>query len=335
MKLFQRIRRGTQLCTQVVLALALASTIAPGHADTVGNFPERPVKLLVPYNPGGAVDITARILAQELNKLWGQPVVVENKPGAAGMIAGNALAKAPPDGYTLLLTDDGVLASMPFFQEKMPYDTLTDLVPVGIVGMFPYMLVASSTLKVKTVADLVAAARARPGGIDYATNGVGGTHHLAWERFQRAAGITLNHIPYKSAAPALQDLLAGRVPLMIVAVSTAFPYIKDGRLVPIAMGSLERSRVLPDVPTVAESGYPGFEAIAWKGVLAPKGIPAALVEKISNDLRKVTQTQSYRDGLAQRGTESRTSTPREMAERLHAEYERTRAQIKSMRIKID
>ncbi|MDB5841673.1 MAG: LacI family transcriptional regulator [Herminiimonas sp.] len=328
-------RRRRLVCAAALLAGGLGSVALPGIAQTAGNFPERPVKLVVPYAPGGAVDITARILGNELTKLWGHQVLVENKPGAAGMIAASSVAKAAPDGYTLFITDDGVLVSMPFFQKNMPYDTLTDLVPVGIVGMFPYMLVASSALKVKSLSELVATAKTRPGGIDYATNGVGSTHHLVWERFQRAAGITLNHIPYKSAAPALQDVMAGRVSLMIVAVSTALPYIKDGRLVSLAMGSLERSPIMPDVPTVAESGFPGFEAIAWKGVLAPKGIPPALLEKISSDLQKVTQLPAYRDALAQRGTESRTSTAQAMSQRMLGEYERTRAQIKSLNIKED
>jgi tripartite-type tricarboxylate transporter receptor subunit TctC len=335
MKLYKRIQSVWHGSAAAFFGIALALSHAPSHAQAPSKFPERMVRLVVPYTPGGAVDITARVLAQELNKLWGQPVVVENKPGGAGVIGANTVAKATPDGYTLFLTDDGVLVSMPFFQEKMPYDTLTDLVSVGIVGMFPYMFVANTALKVKSLPELVAAAKARPGAIDYATNGIGGTHHLAWERFQRSAGVNFNHIPYKSAAPALQDVIADRVPLMLVAVSTAFPYIKDGKLVSLAVGSLERSPHMPDVPTVAESGFPGFEAIAWQGVLAPKGTPPALVEKISSDLRKVTQSKAYKDGLVQRGSESRTSTAKEMADRLHTEYERTRALIKAMGIKIE
>ncbi|RYF34625.1 MAG: hypothetical protein EOO21_04650, partial [Comamonadaceae bacterium] len=230
---------------------------------------------------------------------------------------------------------DGVLVSMPLFQEKMPYDTLKDLMPVGIVGMFPYMFFANSSLKVKTMQDVVAVAKARPGTIDYATNGIGGTHHLLWERLQRIAGIKLNHIPYKSASPALQDVLAGRVPLMLVGVSTAYAYIKDNKLVPLAVGSLERSPLLPDVPTVAESGFPKFEAIAWTGVLAPKGTPPAIVDKISADLAKVTQSKAYRDALLQRGSEARTSTPKEMGDRMVAETDNNREMLKALNVKKD
>jgi len=315
------------------LAAVLVSVHAPGHAQSPSSFPERPVRLLVQFSPGGAVDVTARILAKELTDLWGKSVVVDNKPGASGVIACDILAKAPGDGQTLLLATDGTLVTVPFFQEKMPYDTLTDLVPVAMVGMFPFVLVASSTLKVKTLSEFVAAARARPGRLDYATNGVGGTHHLAWERFQRQAGIKLTHIPFKSAAPALQEVLAGRVSVIFTGVATAFPYIKDGRLVSLATVGLERLPFMPELPTVAELGYPGFEVTTWMAVLAPKGTPPALVEKISADINKVTLSKSYQDSLAQRGSEARTSTPRELAQRIHAEYERNRTLIKTLGVK--
>ncbi len=315
-----------------LLLVALSSLGFSAHAQNIANFPDHPVKLIIPYGPGGAVDITARILAQDLSKLWGQQALVDNKPGAAGMIAANAVAKAAPDGYTLLITDDGVLISMPQFQKNMPYNTFTDLMPIGMVCMFPYLIVANPQSKIKNLSELVSAAKANPNSIDYATNGIGSTHHLTWEAFQRTANIKLNHIPYKGAAPALQDVMAGQVSLMFVAISTALPFIKDGKLIPIAVGSLERLAVIPDVPTIAESGYPGFEAIAWQGVLAPKGTSPKLIEKISGDLKKVTQGADYKEALILRGTESRTSTPEAMAQRLKMENEKTRALVKSLNI---
>jgi tripartite-type tricarboxylate transporter receptor subunit TctC len=335
MKSLQNILRDWRVCATAFLVTVLAPLSAPSHAQNPAVFPERQVRLLVPYAPSGAVDITARFLAKGLSELWGQPVVVENKPGASGLIAADMLAKAPGDGYTLMLTDDGVLVSMPFFQEKMPYDTLTDLVPVAMAGMFPYVIVANSALKVKSLPELVAAAKARPGAIDYATNGIGGTHHLSWERLQRAAGITLHHIPFKSSAPALQEVLAGRVSMMLVGVSTAFPHIKDGRLVSLATGGLERSPFLPNLPTVAESGFPGFEVVAWMAVMAPKAASPALVERLSGDINKVTLSQAYGDAMSQRGNEARTSTSRALAERIRTEYESTRSLIKSLGIKGD
>lgn len=304
-------------------------------AELPSEFPTKPVKLIVPYGPGGAVDITARILAKDLSSMWGQQVVVENKPGAAGMIAANTVAKSSPDAYTLLITDDGVLISMPQIQKNMPYDPLGDLLSIGMVCMFPFVMVTNSKTNIKTMNDLVSVAKGSQKGLDYATNGVGSTHHLTWESFQKTAGIKLNHIPYKGAAAALQDVVAGEVSLMIVAVSTALPFIKDGRLVPIAIGSLERLASIANVPTISESGYPGFEAIAWQGVLAPKGTPPALIEKISNDMRKITQSASYKEALILRGTESRTSSALEMSRRIKVEFDKTSSLIKSLNIQLE
>ena len=317
-----------------LVALA-ACTVAPTSLAQQRNFPERGVRVVVPYAPSGAVDITARLLAKELAELWGQPVVVENRPGAAGVIGADSVAKAAPDGTSLLLADDGLLTTVPLFQDKMPYDTLNDLAPVAIVGMFPHVVITSASLKVKSMAELVAVAQAKPGMINYATNGIGGTHHLTWERFQRMANIKLNHVPYKGAAPALQDVLAGHVPMMLAAVATAFPYIRDGRLVPIATGGPTRAQLLPDLPTLIESGYPGFEVISWMGVLSAKDTPPAHIERISRDLNKVTQSEAYQSGLAQRGTEARTSTPQVLAERIREELKRNEVLIKSLGIKVN
>ena len=314
------------------LTIALASLATLSYAQPRA-FPERGVRIIVPFPPSGVVDISARILAKELADLWGQPVVADNRPGAAGVIAGDAVAKAAPDGYTLLLADDDLLATVPLVQDKMPYDTLTDLVPIAMIGGFQYVLIANAALKAKSVADLVAAAQASPGKMSYATNGIGGTQHLTWERFQRAANMKLNHVPYKGAAPALQDVLAGHVPMMFAAVATAFPFFKDGRVVPIATGGQTRSPTLPELPTLIESGYAGLEIVAWMAIMAPKGTPAALVDRISRDLNKVTESDVYKSGLAQRGTESRTSTPQVLADRIREEFKRNEALVKTLAIK--
>jgi len=317
------------------IMICLLAFAQEAFAELPSEFPSKPVKLIVPYGPGGAVDITARILARDLSSMWGQQVIVENKPGAAGMIAANTVAKSSPDAYTLLITDDGVLISMPQIQKNIPYDPLGDLLSIGMVCMFPYVMVTNPKTNIKTMNDLVSVAKGSQKGLDYATNGVGSTHHLTWESFQKTAGIKLNHIPYKGAAAALQDVVAGEVSLMIVAVSTALPFIKDGRLVPIAIGSLERLASIANVPTISESGFPGFEAIAWQGVLAPKGTPPALIEKISNDMRKITQSASYKEALILRGTESRTSSALEMSRRIKVEFDKTSSLIKSLNIQLE
>jgi tripartite-type tricarboxylate transporter receptor subunit TctC len=305
----------------LLATLACATTLASAQ----GSYPNRPVKLIVAFPPGGAVDTIGRDLAKGLSAVWGQPVVVENKPGAAGVIAADAAAKAAPDGYTLFLATDGIAVVVPFMQNKLPYDTLTDLKPVALVGSIPLILVAAPSFKVNSLTEFVAAAKAKPGTIDYASNGVGVSPHMAMELFQRTAGIKLKHIPYKGSGPAMQDMLGGRVPVMWAAVSSTLSQVQSGKLVPIAVGSLERSPLLPQVPTVSESGFPGFEAATWIGVMGPAKLPDALARKIQTDLQKITQNAAYREQQAAKGNEVRASTSEEFANRIRAEYNRNKA----------
>lgn len=335
MKAFERILRGLRACAPAFMAVAIASVCSLSNSQTLPAFPERPVKLVISFPPGGGVDLFSRNLAIGLTELWGQPVVVHNMPGASGLLAGNAVVIAPADGHTLLLTAGAALTIQPFIKEKMPYNTVTDLVPVGLVAALPFVLVAHPSLKVRTLSELVKSARAQPGQINYASSGIGQDMHVSTEALQRAAGITLYHIPYKSSALALQDVLAGRVPVMFSALSTSHPFIKDGKLVPLAISSPERSPLIPEVPTVAESGYPGFEMTPWMGVLAPKGTPPALVEKISTDLARITRSEAFRRSLVSRGNYSLTSTPQEFAELIRTEFERNRTFIKSLGIRGD
>jgi tripartite-type tricarboxylate transporter receptor subunit TctC len=320
---FSRRRRSSLRGAGAVLLAALACAAMPASAQS--GFPNKPVKLIVAFPPGGAVDGIGRDIAKGLSDLWGQPVIVENKPGAAGVIAADSTAKAPPDGYTLFLATDGITVVVPFLQSKMPYDTLTDLKPIAMVGTIPLILVASPSAKFKTVAELVAQAKAMPDGIDYASNGVGVSPHMAMEHFQRTADIKLNHIPYKGSAQAFQDVLGGRVPVMWAAVSVSVPHIQAGKLAPLAIGSVDRLPLLPNVPTVSELGYRGFEAATWIGVMGPGKLPDALTQKIQADLRKVTQNAAYRERQIATGNEVRGSTSEEFAKRIAAEYSRNKA----------
>ncbi len=316
---------------RLILLAALACAATP--ASTQGSFPNRPVKLIATSPPSGAVDITGRDIAQGLSALWGQTVVVENKSGAGGVIAANATAKAAPDGYTLLISTDGITVA-PFLQSNLPYDTLADLLPIALVGSVGMVLVTTPSFNVKTLAEFVAAAKAKPGMIDYASNGIGVSPHIAMERFQRIAGIKLNHIPYKGSAPALLDVIGGRVPIMWTAVSAILPHVQSGKLVPVAFGGLERSPLLPQVPTVSESGFPGFEATTWIGVLGPAKMPEALVQKIQADLQKVTQNAAYRERQAAHGNAVHTtSTSDEFAKRFLADYNRNKALLASGEIR--
>lgn len=317
-------RSRAQVHRAAVAILLAALTCATTTAFAQGSYPNRPVKLIVAFTPGGTVDATGRDLAKGLSALWGQPVVVENKPGAGGVIAADATAKAAPDGYTLFLATSGIATVVPFMQDKLPYDTLTDLKPIALIGSFPLILVTTPSFKVKTLAEFVAVAKAKPGMIDYASNGVGVSPHMAMERFQRTTGTKLKHIPYKGSAPAMQDVLGGRVPVMWAAVGTVLSQVQSGQLVPVAVGSLERSPLLPQVPTVSESGFPGFDAAEWFGVMGPANMPEALVQKIQDDLQKVTQSAAYREQQAARGSEVRASTSSEFVKRIHAEYNRNK-----------
>jgi tripartite-type tricarboxylate transporter receptor subunit TctC len=301
-----------------IAAIAALASGAAVHAQQA--FPDRPVKLLVAFPPGGATDTIGRELAKGLNTVWNEAVVIDNKPGAAGMIAAAETARAKPDGHTLFLATDGAIVAIPFLQEKVPYNPLTDLSPIALVGGIPLILVANHSLKVKTLAELVALAKSKPDAIDYASSGIGASHHLSMENLQRVTGTKLHHIIYKGGAPALQAVLSGEVGVSWVAVSTALPHIQAGKLVPLAIGSLERSPLLANVPTVAELGYPGFEAGNWVGIIGPKGMDPALVRKIQGDLMTVVRSPGYRERLVSQGNEVRSSTTEEFVKRIQQEY---------------
>lgn len=315
----------------VMLLAAMACATTPVSAQD--SYPSRPVKLIVAFPPGGAVDAIGRDVAKDLSVLWRQPVVVENKPGAGGVIAADATAKAAPDGYTLFLATGGINTVVPFLQSKLPYDPLTDIKPIALVGSFPLVLVTSPSFKTKNLAEFIVAAKAKPGAISYASNGVGLSPHMAMELFQRTAGIRLNHIPYKGSGPAMQDMLGGRVPVMWAAVSSALPHLQSGKLIALAVSSLERLPLLPQVPTVSESGFPGFKAAEWIGILGPGNIPAALVQKIHGDLQKVTNTAAYREQQSARGNQVLASTTEEFTKRIRGEYHRNKELFESGEIR--
>lgn len=304
-----------------LLALAAAAPLSSFAAEA---FPSRPVRLVVSFPPGGATDTIARELAQSLKSVWDQPVIVDNRPGAAGVIAAENVARSTPDGSTLFLTTDGAITGVPFLPGVSSYNPLRDLKPVSLVAGIPLILVANPSLGVRTLAEFIDLAKRRPGEIDYASGGTGASHHLSMEALQRAAGIRLNHIAYKGGAPGLQDVLAGHVPVMWVAVSTVLPQIQAGKVVPLAIGSLERSRLLPDVPTMDELGFPKFEAGNWVGIMGPTGLPDSLVQKIQQDLAKVTQSPQYKEKISAQGNEARTSGTAEFAERIKVEYARNK-----------
>ncbi|MEO7725692.1 MAG: tripartite tricarboxylate transporter substrate binding protein [Burkholderiales bacterium] len=299
---------------RIAFAIYAAFACAPTLAQT---YPVKPVRIIVGYPPGGPTDVIARTVAQKLTSALGQQVIVDNRPGASGMIGAELVVKAPPDGYTLL-TVPITYAVTPSVYPKMPYDAEKDLAPVALIAAAPFILVVHPTLPVKTVKELIALAKSRPGQINYASASTGGMPHLAGELFNMMAGVKLTHIPYKGAAPATIDLLAGQVSLMFNNMLSAMPHVKSGKLRAIAVTSAIRSSAVPELPTVAET-IPGFEASGWYGAFAPAATPKDLIAKLNGEINKLMRLPDVAQRLAGDGVEGVTITPAEFAAYLHSE----------------
>jgi tripartite-type tricarboxylate transporter receptor subunit TctC len=295
-------------------------------------FPSKPIKILVGFAPGGAMDIVARTIGQQISASVGQPVIVDNKPGAGSNIAIRALIESPPDGYTVMLVANG-LAANPTLYQPAPFDPERDVVPVALVARLPVVIAANATSEISSLAKLVEAAKARPGSVLYATPGNGSTPHLAMELFARAAGVTLSHVPYKGGAPAINDVLGGQLPLVAVNAVEVLPHVKAGRLRVLAALSAERVSTLPDTPTIAESGYAGFEASVWHAFIAPRGTPPAVVEKLSAEVRKALAAPEVKDRLAALGAEVSPSGPEQLGALVRSESERYGKLIREANIK--
>jgi tripartite-type tricarboxylate transporter receptor subunit TctC len=299
------------------LIAALAVPLASGAQD----YPARPVRVIVPFSPGGAVDGPMRLIAQELSKRWGQQVVVENKPGAGATIGTEIVAKSAPDGYTLLLASQTNAISATLYQ-KLSFDPIEDFTAITLIGREPGVLVVNPALPVKTLPEFIAYVKARPGQVDYASSGNGSGQHLFMAMLASMTGMQLSHVPYKGSGQATTDLLAGQVMASIPGTAGMVGHIKAGKLRPLAVTGATRSPQLPDVPTVAEQGVPGYEAYVWMGLLAPKGTPQGIIDKIYRDVNDVLASNEVKAYFATAGIEIVGSTPAEFG----AFYRRERAQ---------
>lgn len=287
---------------------ALGTLSLPGFAQAT--YPNRPIRFIVPYPPGGGTDIVARLVAQKMTQSMGQTVVVDNKGGASTIIGTEALAKAEPDGYTFgLITDSHAIN--PTFFKKLPYDSEKDFEPVSQLVFVPLVLVVNPSLNVKTLPELIAAAKARPGRINYASPGNGSPHNLAMEWLKSLAGIHMTHIPYKGVAPALADLVAGQVDVMFTGTSSAYPYVKSGKLVALAVSSASRQPSFPDTPSVAEAALPAFDFMTWYGTAAPAGTPKEITARLSHEIALALAQRDVRDRLATLGVVAAPSSPQE------------------------
>ena len=309
------------------LALAASTRI---HAQA---FPGKPIRIIVGYSAGGAVDIIARTIGQHLQASLGQPVIVDNRPGAGTNIATKALIDSPADGHTLMLAANALAANVSLFQPA-PYD-LDRMTPVALVGRVPVVVAANAQSPVDSVGGLVAQSKAKPGSIDYATPGNGSTPHLAVELFQRAAGIRLTHVPYKGGAPAMNDVIAGHVQTVAVNALEVLPHAKAGKLRVLAVLSDKRSPIFPAAPTIAESGFPGFEASVWYGVVGPAGMPVAVVARLHQEIQRALGAADVRDRLASAGGEVVHGPSAMFADMLRREQQRYEKLIREAHLKPD
>jgi len=316
------------------VVIALTTTLVVPTALAQAAYPDKPIKLVVPFAPGGASDLTARTLAQKMGDSMGQPVVVDNKPGANGSIGTEFVAKAAPDGYTILLTDRGSLTVNPALYAKLPYDPVKDFSYIGIVTDGPYVLVVNPKLNVKTLAELVALAKAKPGTLNYSSFGIGSMAQLNLEALNQKMGTDLTHVPYKGAAPAAQAVVAGEVGVTIAAVPAVQGFIKDGRLRALAVGSDKRFPVLPDVPTMAEAGAASDILVpTYFALLAPANTPAPTVAKLNAELKKALADAAVAERLAGAGLVPVGGTPEAMAASVKQDLPRFADLVKRIGIK--
>jgi len=300
--------------------LATAALAACLSASAQG-FPNKPVKIIVPFGPGGFTDVAARILQKELAPVLGQPVIIENRPGAGSTIGTDAVAKAEPDGYTLAMVSTAHVIS-PHIYKQMPYDPIKDFTPVMRLAEGPYVLTVHPSLPVKNVAELIALAKAKPGEIDYASSGNGSSQHLVGALFCSMAGVKLNHVPYKGSNQAMNDVLGGQVKVTFAGVPNVLPNLGTGKLRALAVSTSTRYAELPNVPTIAEAGVPGYDATIWLGLLAPPNTPRDVVQRLNADITRILSTPEAKKLMASAGVDVATSTPEEFGRLMQSELER-------------
>ena len=315
----------------VALALTVALLAAPARAQ---DYPNRPIRVIVPFSPGGAVDGPTRVLAQELGKRLGQQVVIDNRPGAGATIGSEAVAKAAPDGYTLLLASQTNAISATLYS-KLSFNPIDDFSPISLIGREPGVVVVHPSLPAKTVQELIALARAKPGQIDYASSGNGSGQHLFAAQLFSLAGVKLNHVPYRGSGQATTDLIGGVVSVSVPGLSGMLPHIRSGKLRALAVTGTHRAPQLPDVPTLAEAGFPGYSAYVWLGLLAPKGTPTPIVERLNRDVLAALDSVEVKNYMANASIEALGTTPAEFAAFFRAERDTWARVIKDTGAKLE
>lgn len=315
----------------LVTAWALWFAAAPAAAAT---YPDHAIKLIVPFAAGGGTDVLARIIAQNLNSKWGQPVVVENQPGASGAIGTRAVIKAAPDGYTLLMASTGALMAVSSGDGDSAFDVNTVLAPIAIGAAPPYLLVVNPKLPVNSTVELIRLAKEKPEGLTFGSSGVGAASHLSGLLFATETRLKLLHVPYKGTGPAVTDLLGGRIDLMFAPGPVVQQFVQSGQLRALGVTDTKRSKFYPDVPTVAESGVPGYESVGWFGLLAPRGTPPEIIYQINEAIVAAMQTQEFRDHLATLGAEPKPQTPEEFGRYINADVAKWSKLVKDNHVQL-
>jgi tripartite-type tricarboxylate transporter receptor subunit TctC len=325
----------TSLHRACFVALAVLFSVCVDAGAQAQNYPDRPIHLIAPFPAGGLADVLARAVADEIPKALGQPVIVENRAGAGGNVGADVVAKSAPDGYMLLMTSAGILTANQFLYAKMPFDAEKAFVPVSNVADMPMMVVVNPKVEAKTLGELVALARANPGKLNFGSPGIGTTGHLGLALFMRAAGIKLTHIPYKGAAPAITDLIGGQIDGVVDNPPTVLPHIAAGRLRALAVAAKQRMPLLPDLPTAAEAGVPGFEASSWFGVVAPTGTPPAIVARLHKEIAEALRRPEVQARFAKTGARLLGNTPEEFAQQIRQDRKTWGEVIQSAGIKAE
>jgi tripartite-type tricarboxylate transporter receptor subunit TctC len=315
-----------------VACAAIAASIATLDVGAADDYPSRPIRLVVPFAAGGVSDITARILVSRMSESLGQRIVIDNRGGAGGMIGTDIVAKATPDGYTIVLASNGTHAVVPYLYKNVPYDPVKDFAPVGMVSIAPQILAVNNDVPVKSVKELIALAKSRPGKLSYASSGNGSTGHISGEMLSAMAGIELSHIPYKSASAAYPDVFSGRVSMLFDNALSMTPHIKAGRVRPLAVTTPARATALPDLPTMSESGLPGFSMPLWIAVFAPAGTPPRIIARLNKEMNRALSTPELREQMAQQGAEVLYGTPGELLAAVKSDLKRVGEIVKAAKI---
>jgi tripartite-type tricarboxylate transporter receptor subunit TctC len=312
-----------------IACLLAAMTMPAFAAEDAQNYPSKPIRLVVPFTPGGSTDILARVIGQKLTEAWGKQVVIDNRPGAGGNIGVDLVAKSPADGYTLVMGHIGTFGVNPTLYPKLPYDAIKDFQPITLVALVPNMLSVNPALPVHSVKELVALARAKPGTINFGSGGNGSAAHLAGEYFKLMTKTEITHIPYRGTSPAVTDLIAGQIQMIITGVPPTLNFVKTGKLRALAVATSKRLPLLPDLPTISEAGVPGYEATQWYGVLAPAGTPKPIVAKLNAEMAKAIKGPDVREKLAADAAEPVGNSPEEFGAFIKKEIARWAPVIKA------